>query len=367
MTGRYIDDLLSINNLYLKFLLYTNQTLFYHDLHGIYPDTLLLKFAHSGTEVPFRDISIRPSGQGTRLTTVLYNKRRHEPLSSLFIIKYPQMSSNISETAKFNIITSQFHRFLSIILSEDNFVTSMADVIMTLSSKGYPIYELLTRTYFLCWQHPESYSIQADKLITQISTAVHRLMGWDTWLWDHTSCTLLVSPCSYRVIYYYLLWLWLTHFAWFMCFGCCLSRHPCRCFLGAVTSGIYVHTTLNAFAWCGCSLAVFVGGWFVLVTYTWLCVLFFDAAFPVMWAYVIFLYTLCFGVGPCFLGSITSIHLFVVYTRHYDRLRSALNFWLVFLSALDGRGMDIMAMTDYRTRTNDPRVLMFLALRQNKI
>jgi len=104
-----------------------------------------------------------------------------------------------------------------------------------------------------------------------------------------------------------------------------------------------------------------------LVTYTWLCVFFFDAAFPVMWAYVIFLYTLCFGVGPCFLGSITSIHLFVVYTRHYDRLRSALNFWLVFLSALDGRGMDIMAMTDYRTRTNDPRVLMFLALRQNKI
>ena len=29
-TGRYIDDLLSINNAYLKFLLYTNQTLFYH-------------------------------------------------------------------------------------------------------------------------------------------------------------------------------------------------------------------------------------------------------------------------------------------------------------------------------------------------
>ena len=79
MTGRYIDDLLSINNPYLKFLLYTNQTLFYHDLHGIYPDTLLLKCAHSGTEVPFMDISIRPSGLGGRLTTVLHDKRRHEP------------------------------------------------------------------------------------------------------------------------------------------------------------------------------------------------------------------------------------------------------------------------------------------------
>lgn len=177
MTGRYIDDLLSINNPYLKFLLYTNQTLFYHDLHGFYPDTLLLKCAHSGTEVPFMDISIRPSGQGSRLTTVLYDKCRHEPLSSLFIIKYPHMSSNISDTAKFNIITSQYHRFLSIILSKANFVASMADVIMTLSRKGYPIHELLTRTHFLCWRHPESYSIQADRMITETSRAVRELMG----------------------------------------------------------------------------------------------------------------------------------------------------------------------------------------------
>ena len=177
MTGRYIDDLLSVNNPYLKFLLYTNQTLFYHDLHGIYPDTLLLKCAHSGTEVPFMDISIRPSGHGSRFTTVLYDKCRHEPLSSLFIIKYPHMSSNISDIAKFNIITSQYHRFLSIILSKANFFASMADVIMTLSRKGYPIHELLTRTYFLCWRRPESYSIQADRMITEISRAVRELMG----------------------------------------------------------------------------------------------------------------------------------------------------------------------------------------------
>ena len=107
MTGRCIDDLLSINNPYLKFLLYTTQTLFYQDLHGIYPDTLLLKCAHAGTEVPFMDISIRPSGQGSRLTTVLYDKRQLEPLSSLFIIKYPHMSSNVSETAESNIVKEQ--------------------------------------------------------------------------------------------------------------------------------------------------------------------------------------------------------------------------------------------------------------------
>ena len=42
-------------------------------------------------------------------------------------------------------------------MSKDNFVTSVADFVMTSSSKGYPVHELLTRTYFLCWQHPKSY------------------------------------------------------------------------------------------------------------------------------------------------------------------------------------------------------------------
>lgn len=92
--------------------------------------------------------------------------------------------SSISETAKLNkITTSQYHRFLSIIFSKSNFVASMADVVMTLAAKGYPIHELLTKTYFLCWRHPESYGIQADRMLTEISRAVHRLMGWNTWLW----------------------------------------------------------------------------------------------------------------------------------------------------------------------------------------
>ena len=40
-----------------------------------------------------------------------------------------------------------------------------------------------------------------------------------------------------------------------MCFGGYLSRHPCRCFLGAVTSGIYLNQPLNAFVrWAHISL-----------------------------------------------------------------------------------------------------------------
>ena len=104
MTGRFIDDLLTINNPYIGYLLYTSQTLFYPDVKGIYPDTLLLSLAHTGMSIPYMDITIGPeAGSKPRLTTVPYDKRLHPPMSSVFIIKYPHMSSNISRTAKYKL------------------------------------------------------------------------------------------------------------------------------------------------------------------------------------------------------------------------------------------------------------------------
>lgn len=135
-------------------------------------DTLVLSCTPTGDTVAYMDIEIRPEGRGSRLTTVLYDKRQHEPLKSLFIIKYRRMSSNISKTAKHNTVTSQFYRFLSIILSRSNCIDSRADVIKLLIKKGYPAADLLSRLQFLCWQHPESYGILADKLYSRIRAAV---------------------------------------------------------------------------------------------------------------------------------------------------------------------------------------------------
>ena len=72
MSGRFIDDFLSINNLlnpYLKHLLYTSQSLFYPDVTGIYPDTLELALAHTGTSIPYMDIKIisEPGGSAASL------------------------------------------------------------------------------------------------------------------------------------------------------------------------------------------------------------------------------------------------------------------------------------------------------------
>ena len=132
MTGRFIDDLLTVNNPYIQHILYTTQTPYYPDIQGLYPDNLLLEPVHADTAAPYMDITIRPAGRTERhrLTTVLYDKRLHPPMSKVRIVKYPDMSSNISNTSKYNIITSQLHRMRRIILARPDFVENMANVII---------------------------------------------------------------------------------------------------------------------------------------------------------------------------------------------------------------------------------------------
>ena len=172
MSGCFIHDFLSINNPYLKHLLHTSQSLFYPDITGIYPDTLELALAHADTSIPYMDINTtsEPGGK-RRINTQLYDKRKHPPLSEVFIIKYLHMSSKISNTAKYGIVTSQFHRLRRIMLQRRTFVDIMDDILHTLANKGYDTGDMLGRLRFLCWRHPELFGILADYLVTQISAA----------------------------------------------------------------------------------------------------------------------------------------------------------------------------------------------------
>ena len=87
------------------------------------------------------------------------------------------MSSKISNTAKYGVVTSQFHRLRRIVLQRRNFVENMADILYMLIQKGYSRGDMLGRLRFLCWQRPELFGILADDLVTQITTALQRLMG----------------------------------------------------------------------------------------------------------------------------------------------------------------------------------------------
>ena len=175
LTGRYIDDLLAINNPYLPLLRYNNQTLFYPEIHGIYPPSLSLTCTSAGTSASYMDISITPSPHQSRphsFTTVLYDKREHPPLSALFIIKFPHISSNISATAKYGIITSQFHRYRRIVLWREDFESRMARLMRELEGQGYDRGTMKHQLQRLCRKYNTIYGTYADT-ITQ--AVFHRL------------------------------------------------------------------------------------------------------------------------------------------------------------------------------------------------
>ena len=164
LTKRYIDDLFSLNNPYMLHLLYTDQHYYHPNLHGIYPRSLLVSVADVGTSVDYMDMTILPAvGHSQRVTTILYDKREHGRLASLFIVKYPHISSNIADSAKYGIITSQFHRYRRIIMLRDNFTFRMAALIDTLRHKGYDPTRMLTMARKLCSRFPEIYgAVPAD-------------------------------------------------------------------------------------------------------------------------------------------------------------------------------------------------------------
>lgn len=58
-TKRYIDDLLSINNPYLRLLLYYDQFHYHFRIIGIYPRTLYVTCAALGHTVNYMDVTVQ--------------------------------------------------------------------------------------------------------------------------------------------------------------------------------------------------------------------------------------------------------------------------------------------------------------------
>lgn len=177
-TGRYIDNLLSINNPYLRLLLYTHQHPFLPEIHGIYPPSLSVTCTSAGESAPYMDIFITPTPNQQhqhRLTTMLYDKREHPPLSALFIIKFPHISSSISDTAKYNIITSQFHRYRRIILWRKDFVYRLAALLRDLGGKQYNKERMKQHIRRLGHKHPGLYGDCTYTLIKEVITELEEM------------------------------------------------------------------------------------------------------------------------------------------------------------------------------------------------
>jgi len=119
------------------------------------------------------DVSIqREAGSVSRLSTVLYDKREHLPLSRLFIIKYPHASSNISSAAKYGIITSQYHRLRRIIMDRNDFTFRMAGIINYMHTKGHDVTHMMSRLHKLCRRFTELYGTNPHDIYQQTATAL---------------------------------------------------------------------------------------------------------------------------------------------------------------------------------------------------
>ncbi len=178
-SARYIDDFLSIHNPIFSQLKYVSQQLY--GLHGIYPDCLVLSSASKGTYVNYMDLTIGPNLATNlgipygALTTFLYDKRRQPGFQKFKLVRFPHISSRISAFCKYNILSSQFHRYRRIILDRTNFIAELANLLnYMINVSGYSSTKLMAKLktlMFRCQSHLQSHP---HFILSEILCRLHR-------------------------------------------------------------------------------------------------------------------------------------------------------------------------------------------------
>jgi hypothetical protein len=113
---------------------------------------LMLFVTVSGTgmgtiQVPFMDIQVAQSASMPyQLCTKLEDKRRHPKYGDIKIIQYCHNSSFLTRSCKINILTSQYHRFKTLITKEACFHLEVAITIYKMIHwSGYDKTKLLKK------------------------------------------------------------------------------------------------------------------------------------------------------------------------------------------------------------------------------
>ena len=175
-TCRYIDDILTLGNAIIHFMLYDHQ--FFCGFQGIYPGWLRITLGGRSAVEPFLDIRLffLPSGI---ITTHLYNKLREPKFADIDTCRFPHITSNLSARCKRNCLTGEFHRLRRIVLDHDNFCCEMARVRVQLELRGYPASRLRKQLESLCHMHPDLYNRSPRHLLVQMEMYynIHHRIG----------------------------------------------------------------------------------------------------------------------------------------------------------------------------------------------
>ena len=178
---RFLDDLLSLNNPFLRRLLSTSDH--HGQLHGIYPPELGLSAQHLDQlppgSVPFLDLLLVPVPRAsppvpTRwFVTRLYDKRVQPAFHGVRPSRFVARDSNVNEACKRNIFTGQFHRLRRVISDVDNFCSEIAALMRALETMGYPRSLLLSKFTSLLAGCPHAFYFQRRDTHPDLLAIVH--------------------------------------------------------------------------------------------------------------------------------------------------------------------------------------------------
>ena len=123
-TFRYMDDLLSINNVD-----------FGHYISAIYPPELqLTDTSTSSTEVCYLDTHIKTGGTNTPFRISIYDKRDD---FTFRIVNFPHMDSNIPANPAYGVYISQLVRYARICTSKVDFMNRLRRLSLRLRQQGF--------------------------------------------------------------------------------------------------------------------------------------------------------------------------------------------------------------------------------------
>lgn len=143
---------------------------------GIYPrNSCELNCTSRGDSCVFLDLRISQSAIG--LEVDIYAKRQQPEYSNLHIIKMPHIDSNISNMAKYGVISSQFHRFSRLCSSKESFITQCNNLISLLIHKGYNVRKTMKKARTFLDRKSFIYGISALGLFREIKQKLKTKSG----------------------------------------------------------------------------------------------------------------------------------------------------------------------------------------------
>ena len=147
----------------VRFLTTPNDTIVMDGIKGVYPPYLTISQEQSSTN----NVSIldaRISKRNSTWITSLYDKREHPPLNKVENIVYPEVDSFLSNSAKYNVITSQLHRYLNICSQKIDFLQSAKKLIhYCLKEKSYHERIIFHKVSTFLSNYENLYTIQNPK------------------------------------------------------------------------------------------------------------------------------------------------------------------------------------------------------------